>query len=314
MIPQVKLEPGADLDPLVEALRGWDLELNPLGPARGPSSVSAVAGECFVAMRIEIGAATRQIGASPPGLRTFGLPEGSDEVTRWCGHAVGRRHLSVFDSAGDFRATARAGFGAQLCSISDERLAGACAELGLPEPDRLLGSSAQVFDCPAGSLEILRARLQQLPSMVEASNPLVLGQVGNEIASQLVQAAAAGRELRLRIDLRRSQRVLDEALAAIHQEPRAAHSVRALCEHTGASERTLRHAFQRRFGVPPVTYLRSLRLNGARRELRDADPSLETVTRVAQRWNFRNAGDFAAHYTRLFGERPSETLRRSARR
>jgi hypothetical protein len=45
VIPQVKLEPGADLGPLVEALRGWDLELNPLGPARGPSSVNAVASE-----------------------------------------------------------------------------------------------------------------------------------------------------------------------------------------------------------------------------------------------------------------------------
>jgi AraC family ethanolamine operon transcriptional activator len=219
----------------------------------------------------------------------------------------------VFDSAGDFRATAQAGFGAQLCSISDERLAGACAELGLPEPDHLLGRTAHVFECPADSLGILRTRLRQLASMAETSNPGALDHAANEIASHLVQAAAAGRELRPRIDPRRSQRVLDEALAAIHQEPQAAHSVRALCERIGASERTLRHAFQRRFGVPTVTYLRSLRLNGARRELRDADPSLETVTRVAQRWNFRNAGDFAAHYTRLFGERPSETLRRPAR-
>jgi AraC family ethanolamine operon transcriptional activator len=314
VIPQVKLEPGADLDPLVEALRGWDLELNPLGPARSPSSVSAVAGESLVAMRVEIGAATRQTGAPPSGLRTFGLPEGNAEVTRWCGHPVGLGHLSVFDPAGDFRATARAGFAVQICSISEERLAAACAELGLPEPDRLLGRTARVFDCPADALETLRVGLRQLSGVLEAPNPGVLDHAATEIASRLVQAAAAGRELRLRIDPRRSERVLDEALAAIDHKPRAAHSVRALCGRTGASERTLRHAFQRRFGVPPVTYLRSLRLNGARRDLWDADPSLETVTRVAQRWNFRNAGDFAAHYARLFGERPSETLRRSARR
>jgi AraC family ethanolamine operon transcriptional activator len=88
--------------------------------------------------------------------------------------------------------------------------------------------------------------------------------------------------------------------------------VRALCERSGASERTLRHAFQQRFGVSPRTYLQALRLNGARHELRTAEPSAETVTRVAQRWGFTNSGDFAAAYARIFGEWPSDTLQQAA--
>ncbi|MBW2236916.1 MAG: helix-turn-helix domain-containing protein, partial [Deltaproteobacteria bacterium] len=86
--------------------------------------------------------------------------------------------------------------------------------------------------------------------------------------------------------------LLDHAareIAAIHEQPRTPHSVRSLCERSGASARTLRHAFQQRFGVSPRTYLQALRLNGARHELRTANPSVETVTRVAQRWGFTNS-------------------------
>ena len=267
----------------------------------------------FLAMRVEIGAPTKQRGGSPQGLRTFGLPAVGTQGSRWCGHEVGPEALTVFEPDGGFDATARTGFGVLLCSLPEKRLTDVCADLDLPEPDPLLGRAARVFEYADDTLVTLRARLHQLLTGTEASDPGLLDHAAREIASLLVQAAAAGRELRPRIDPRRSRRALDDALTAIHEEPRTPHSVRALCERSGASERTLRHAFPRRFGVSPRTYLQALRLNGARHELRAADPSVETVTRVAQRWGFTNSGDFAAAYARVFGEWPSDTLQRAAR-
>lgn len=314
MISSVNNAPSMDLDGLVEAMRGWNLELYPLGDALGPSGLAVLGAEGFLAMRAEIGAPTKQRGGSPQGLRTFGLPDVGTQGTRWCGHEVGPEALTVFEPDGGFDATARAGFGVLLCSLSEKRLTDACADLDVPEPDLLLGRAARVFEYADDTLVTLRARLHQLLTGTEASDPDLLDHAAHEIASLLVQAAAAGRERRPRIDPRRSQRALDDALAAIHEEPRAPHSVRALCERTGASERTLRYAFQQRFGVSPRTYLQALRLNGARHELRAAEPALETVTRVAQRWGFTNSGDFAAAYARIFGEWPSESLQRAARR
>ena len=79
---------------------------------------------------------------------------------------------------------------------------------------------------------------------------------------------------------------------------------------TGASERTLRYGFLERFGVSPKSYLHTFRLNGVRRELKQADPARVKVVDIANHWGFWHMGKFAADYRKLCGELPSETLRR----
>jgi len=83
-----------------------------------------------------------------------------------------------------------------------------------------------------------------------------------------------------------------------------------LCGATGASTRTLQRAFLERFGVSPKAYLMALRLNGLREELRRRSPDATRVGDVADHWGFIHKGALAADYSRLFGELPSETLRR----
>lgn len=78
----------------------------------------------------------------------------------------------------------------------------------------------------------------------------------------------------------------------------------------GLSVRSLQNQFSAAMGTTPTTYLRRLRLEGARTDLLVGDSSFESVTAVAQRWGFRHAGRFASDYARQFGELPRETLRR----
>ncbi|OJW19815.1 MAG: hypothetical protein BGO49_13930 [Planctomycetales bacterium 71-10] len=80
-----------------------------------------------------------------------------------------------------------------------------------------------------------------------------------------------------------------------------------LCSELGAGERTLRRACLERWGMGPIAYYRSLRLNAARAELKAGAAS---VSEVARRWGFHHLGNFAADYRRAFGERPSQTARR----
>jgi AraC family ethanolamine operon transcriptional activator len=61
--------------------------------------------------------------------------------------------------------------------------------------------------------------------------------------------------------------------------------------------------------MSPVTYLRALRLNGVRRELKRGGD--EAVADRAARWGFWHQSRFAADYKHLFGELPSETLRQA---
>jgi transcriptional regulator GlxA family with amidase domain len=59
-----------------------------------------------------------------------------------------------------------------------------------------------------------------------------------------------------------------------------------------------------------MQYLRNARFEKAREALRRARPE-ESVTEIAMTLGFSHMGRFSVEYRRRFGERPSETLRRS---
>jgi len=66
----------------------------------------------------------------------------------------------------------------------------------------------------------------------------------------------------------------------------------------------LRH-FNEHLGLTPMAYLRQLRLDRARAELRQGQAG--RIGELAQRWGFQSAGKFSQAYLRRFGERPSES-------
>lgn len=87
-------------------------------------------------------------------------------------------------------------------------------------------------------------------------------------------------------------------------------TVADIAEAAGLSTRGLYAGFQRDLDETPMAYLRAARLNAAREQLRDADPTTATVAEVAARWGFVDAARFARRYAALFHESPQETLRR----
>jgi AraC family transcriptional regulator, ethanolamine operon transcriptional activator len=87
-------------------------------------------------------------------------------------------------------------------------------------------------------------------------------------------------------------------------------AVPELCRQFHVSRRTLQYCFEETLGMTPMSYLRAIRLNGARRDLSAAHASLpRTVQSVAADWGFWHLSQFATDYRKLFGKRPSESLR-----
>lgn len=82
-----------------------------------------------------------------------------------------------------------------------------------------------------------------------------------------------------------------------------------LCQVVHVSRRSLIQGFREHLGMGPMRYLKLQRLHSARRALLCSDPCEATVTEVAMDYGFLNAGHFARDYQKLFGERPSDTLR-----
>ena len=81
-----------------------------------------------------------------------------------------------------------------------------------------------------------------------------------------------------------------------------------LAEISGRSIRTLSRAFERKYGVGPMTYTKQRRLDTAYLELLSLNSDSTTVSKTALEYGFSHLGKFSIEYKKTFGESPSITL------
>jgi len=86
-------------------------------------------------------------------------------------------------------------------------------------------------------------------------------------------------------------------------------SISSLAKEYKVSEQTLQNSFKSLFGYTPKHFFRLLKLNLVYRELMESNPGQTTVSEIAHKWGFMHMGHLNTHYTELFGENPSETLK-----
>jgi transcriptional regulator GlxA family with amidase domain len=95
----------------------------------------------------------------------------------------------------------------------------------------------------------------------------------------------------------------------MHAEPWRQFSATDLAAIAGVGVRVLQEAFRQHVGMPPLSYLRRVRLDGVHEHLSRSDPWQVSVSEVAYGWGFTHLGRFAGAYRARFGESPSQTLR-----
>ena len=89
-------------------------------------------------------------------------------------------------------------------------------------------------------------------------------------------------------------------------------TIEALASVTESSARSLFATFRKSRGCSPMAFVRHFRLLRAKEILLLADPET-SVSSVASRCGFESPGHFAKTYSNLFGELPSDTLKRGRR-
>jgi AraC family ethanolamine operon transcriptional activator len=175
------------------------------------------------------------------------------------------------------------------------------------ESGRPFRPSPATFAAIEAHLRQLFAQVGSQPTLLD--RPQYCQRMGRTCIEMLLQAVFAGESAeeeprRMANHREVARRAEDFMIAHLDQNL----SVADLCEELGVSERTLRYAFQDLFGLSPMAYFKSRKLNAVRHELKAADPGTATLHEIARRWGFGHTGNFAADYRRLFGELPSETL------
>lgn len=248
------------------------------------------------------------------------IPPGDEMVVQWIGHGSG-----VIDPDGDalvMRPGAPTLFPVHRPFVFeytdyDQRIV---------HLDRALveGVAAERLAVPSGGFRFDHRRTPS-PAAVAlwndtvglVSRTLARGEVGELLWSELTRLTAVGLlELYppsaadlpvalLEPGARRIRRVVEH----IHEHAELPLTPTDLARVADVSVRTLQESFAAVLGQSPMGYVRGVRLDRARDELRAGVPGT-SVGRVAQRWGFAHLGRFSAEYGRRFGERPSDTLRR----
>ncbi len=86
-------------------------------------------------------------------------------------------------------------------------------------------------------------------------------------------------------------------------------SIDDLVKITGVSQRSIFEGFRSFRGTTPMKYVLQLRLEKVREELRASGPE-RSVTDIALKWGFSQLGRFSVSYKKVYGESPSDTLKR----
>lgn len=167
--------------------------------------------------------------------------------------------------------------------------------LGAPEADRIIGVLGR-------GLAEIAARPDQL-ARAEMRRAL-----RDDILQALVAALPRNEPDERTPALGARRRIADRARAHILDHVDEALTIADLCAALRVSRRSLQYSFNDVFGISPVKYLKIVRLNGARRDLRNAGSGFGLVQDVAARWGFWHLSHFAEDYRRLFLETPSRTL------
>jgi len=80
---------------------------------------------------------------------------------------------------------------------------------------------------------------------------------------------------------------------------------------SGVSRRSLHHGFRQYLNITPMKYLKMHRLRTVHEILLHGKAEGVTITQIASDCGFTHMGKFSQDYKALFGETPSETLRKS---
>jgi AraC family transcriptional regulator, ethanolamine operon transcriptional activator len=180
-----------------------------------------------------------------------------------------------------------------------------------------VGSKRGFFQVSRQRIMRFRSVVGQLEAIVGGEPTVLESAVAQRATGQkllrevrnLLAAAPNTVELTLGRHMVPRRQIIRMAMDFVEQHDRECLSVEQLATAAGVSERTLRDAFLKYFGVPPVQYLNRRSLHQIRKTLLGADPSAATVTEIATQFGVWHFGRMARDYRLLFGELPSETLR-----
>lgn len=305
----------SDSDEHADSLGKWDQIYDQLTPGAFSGEVTDIWFEGMQIFRETTNRSVSQSGTTWKGSFVIGIPVGLKSPGLFAKQLLTQDSVLTFRGDNDFTLTTPDNFDVVAVAVPEQALIDAIQPHSNEELKQLFPSAPSVLVIPPGKLDELRNCLLSIfdpsnfepgllayPQVQKAMRSAIIGHLA-EVLGTATQAPPPSRSFKGRLQVVRD--ATDYALSHT-TEPI---TVGDLCERLNISRRMLNYCFLEVFGTNPVQYLRTLRLNGVRRELRECSGSTSVIRDIASNWGFWHLSRFAGEYRELFGELPSDTLR-----
>ena len=309
----VQVHESQDIDQHAQAQQGWTLNYEQLSPGRFHGRLHQVRLPELTLLREDTRQALRQRGRLDDSVYGFAMALNDRQDLFFNGQRV--PYCAIMCGKGDEVDMSTPPDFTLIALAVDRSLLNPLWERMYHKPLAHWLEKQLVLPTTAAKAQTLRDL--QLTVMDQAGalanrpvNDQALRQLRDEILMEWLEALPARVDTSELPSLERRKKLVDKACELMLAHADEPLSILQVCSRVGTSRRKLNYCFQDVLGTTPVKYLRSLRLNGVRRALRQAIPGT-TVQDIASHWGFWHLSQFAQDYKRLFGELPSATLRQS---
>ncbi len=304
---------NSDVGEQAASLRRWDQVYEQLTPGRFVGTLHEVCFRGVQLFRETTSQSVHEAGGAWSGSRSLGVPLAMSGTALFRGHAVQPGTVMTLCGGDDLEFYAPRGFDVLGVAVDEHALREHARCVEDRDIDRLFGGSS-VLAPDTARLDAFRRTLLSVLNSLDANPTALLFEPAQRLLEEtilgaIVAVAGGNDDALAHAPCAGRRHVVERARAYMHAHIDEPITIAGLCMALGLSRRTLQYSFQEVLGINPVRFLRALRLNGVRRELKSPSGNA-TVQDAAARWGFWHLGHFVTDYKHMFGELPSETLRR----
>ena len=312
--PSLRTVVSGAVDEHAEKLSGWNQTYEQLGRGRFVGRLDELWLDGLQLFRERTSLAVLETGTSWPGSRTFGVPLALQGTAVYRGRPMPSDMILTLGPSDSLEFRTPDALDIVGLSWPVQAIRAFSLDVEGTDIEEELDGRHLLPVAPA-TLAGLRGFLLQVFDLLDTgvgqlANPQVARSLKHALLERVIAAVRdAQAEPLYSFTASVRQRIVQRARDYALSRPDEPVTVVELCSALRISRRTLQTCFHEMLGMSPHQYLRTLRLNGMQRDLRNAGGERASVQLIAGRWGFWHLSSCAADYRRLFGELPSETLR-----
>lgn len=304
-----------DVDDQAQALDGWQQRYEQLSAGRFEGHAWQLVMDEGTLLREHTNRHLREQITPPPDHLVLAIPLAVMPGSTFGGRPLDRESLLVFGADDEYDLVSSGELDLIGLSVHKDVLAGLAPSkvewLAQAQLERNLGLSPDSASAIRHMLLAVTSQteaegeLDRLDRPKEATELLTATLTQTVILAMHSQSSHQAQAIPRRADTR--LKVVKRAIEFMRAHLQEDIGVPEICTAAFASRRSLQYCFEEFLQTTPQAYLRALRLNEARRALKQhAD---RPITTIANDMGFSSASHFTRHYKLMFDELPSETLR-----